>query len=455
MATPILARSLVRRSVLSTTRISSSKYVSPRWIPRFSSYSTSAELQQHTQVNVTSSSGKVLSTKADKDAIHVKWNNNATATSSDYSYLWLRDNCQCSECVHPDNRQKLHSSADVPLDIAPTSVKLEGDMAVIVWNKPLRHQQETGTAAEQHVSQYPMEFLERYASRESSEAFRFNHIRPQTWHKDQYKLKWVSYDDYMNTDQGLHEVVQRLYNYGLVFLDNVPVKDESVTTVAERIGPIQETFYGRDFDVKNIAKSRNIAYTSLYLGFHMDLMYLDCPPGVQLLHSLKNSVTGGSSIFVDSYRAVELLKEQHPEDYAILCKTPVTFHYINDGHHMYYRRPTIVTGEEQGGAAWDMHVNYSPQFQGPMDHLSPTEATQYYRAFQRFADLIQDDSLRYELTLQPGQLVMFANRRVLHGRTAFDATSGDRHLKGTYTSLDSLKDKLRVLCHQYGFDPTA
>ena len=49
---------------------------------------------------------------------------------------------------------------------------------------------------------------------------------------------------------------------------------------------------------------------------------------------------------------------------------------------------------------------------------------------------------------------MFANRRVLHGRTAFDATSGDRHLKGTYIGLDSLKDKLRVLGHQYGFDST-
>lgn len=49
-------------------------------------------------------------------------------------------------------------------------------------------------------------------------------------------------------------------------------------------------------------------------------------------------------------------------------------------------------------------------------------------------------------------VVLFANRRVLHGRTAFDATSGDRHLKGTYLTLDSLKDKLRVLSEKYGFD---
>ena len=45
--------------------------------------------------------------------------------------------------------------------------------------------------------------------------------------------------------------------------------------------------------------------------------------------------------------------------------------------------------------------------------------------------------------------VIFANRRVLHGRTAFDPTSGDRHLKGTYLDLDVFKDKLRVLSEKF------
>ncbi|KAF7722508.1 hypothetical protein EC973_003070 [Apophysomyces ossiformis] len=379
----------------------------------------------------------LTATTPDKDTLRIK----TPDGDGTYSYLWLRDNCRCEQCIHPSSRQKLHSSADVPLDIAPASVRITEDMAEITWNKPLRHHAAT---QDNHVSRYPLSFLGRYAQRQSSETFRFNHIAPQTWNRDEYKLDWVDYKDYMTTDAGLHKVVQRLYNRGLVFLRGVPTTDESVTQVAERIGPIQETFYGRDFDVKNVAKSINIAYTSLYLGFHMDLM--------QLLHSLKNSVTGGSSIFVDSFRAVELLKENHPEDYAVLKETPVTFHYLNNGHHQYHRRPTIVTGEDHSGPAWNMHVNYAPQFQGPMDHLSPAQARSFYRAFQRFADYIEDDRLRYEITLQPGELVLFANRRVLHGRTAFDPTSGDRHLKGTYLTLDSLKDKLRVLCEKYGYN---
>lgn len=370
--------------------------------------------------------------------------------SSSYSYLWLRDNCQCDQCIHPTNRQKLHSSADVPVDIRPSGFKVQGDHLLVEWDRPLRHQQQDKV----HISQYPLHWLRRYASGEASNAYRFNDITPQTWDRDEYKLKWVSYDDYMNTDAGLHEIVQRLYNSGLAFLENVPCKDESATAVAERIGPVYETFYGRDFDVKNVARSRNIAYTSLYLGFHMDLMYLDCPPGIQLLHSLKNSVTGGASIFVDSFKAVDTLKQKFPDAYKILTEQPVTFHYVNDGHHMYFRRPTIVPGDTDNGPAWDRHVNYAPQFQGPLDNLTDQEAVKFYDAFQKFADLIEDEKLRFQLTMQPGQLVLFANRRVLHGRTAFDPKSGDRHLKGTYLHLDSLKDKFRVLCEEYGYDPS-
>lgn len=211
---------------------------------------------------------KLITTQGDEESLQIKWNNENSDTST-YSYLWLRDNCQCPRCVHPSSSQKLHSSADIPLDIKPNSVKIIGEEAEITWNQPLRHNK---GPTEDHVSRFSLDFLRRYQSSKASEKYRFNHITPQTWNRDEYKLDWVSYNDYMNTDEGMHTVVQRLYNSGLVFLKDVPLSDEACTQVAERIGPIQETFYGRDFDVKNIAKSTNIAYTSLYLGFHMDLM---------------------------------------------------------------------------------------------------------------------------------------------------------------------------------------
>ncbi|GAB5585988.1 hypothetical protein Unana1_00888 [Umbelopsis nana] len=366
--------------------------------------------------------------------------------TSTYSHLWLRDNCQCPQCLHSTNRQKLHSSADVPLDIAPESTNLTDEGLEITWNKSLRHH----TDSVVHKSFYPLSWLSKYSSPSLRQQFRFNNLNFITWDRTlmEAENKFITYEQY-NTEKGLYKALKQLFDYGIVFLKNVPTEDSKVTEVAEKVGNIRESFYGRDFDVKSVAKSTNIAYTSLYLGFHMDLLYFEAPPGLQLLHSLKNSVTGGSSIFVDSFKAVEIMKKEHPEDYTALKEIPVTFHYVNDGHHMYYRRPTIVNDKFQEGGSWGMHVNYAPPFQGPLDIDDPKDAKRFYRAFQTFADIVEDQNLRFELTLQPGELVIFANRRVLHGRTAFDPTSGDRHLKGTYLELDVFKDKFRVLSEKY------
>lgn len=98
------------------------------------------------------------------------------------------------------------------------------------------------------------------------------------------------------------------------------------------------------------------------------------------------------------------MKAEHFDDYTALKEIPVTFHYVNDGHHMYYRRPTIVDDKAQEGGSWGMHVNYAPPFQGPLDIDDPKEAARFYKAFQTFADIVEDRNLRFELTLQPGQL---------------------------------------------------
>lgn len=41
------------------------------------------------------------------------------------------------------------------------------------------------------------------------------------------------------------------------------------------------------FDVKTEKKLTNIAYSEVGLELHMDLMYYQSPPGLQLLHCLK------------------------------------------------------------------------------------------------------------------------------------------------------------------------
>jgi gamma-butyrobetaine dioxygenase len=173
--------------------------------------------------------------------------------------------------------------------------------------------------------------------------------------------------------------------------------------------------------------------------------YFQHPPRYQILHCLRNRVVGGTSIFVDALYAAKRLQESNPADFDVLTKTPVAFHYINDGHHLHREHPTIeLTSEGEIG-----HINYSPPFQAPLPLSTPSE---FYPALQRFTQLLNDPNNTYSYTLREGDAVFFDNRRVLHARTAFHDVEGEvaegemnRWLKGCYLEADAMMDRARVI----------
>ena len=57
-----------------------------------------------------------------------------------------------------------------------------------------------------------------------------------------------------------------------------------------------------------------------------------------------------------------------------------------------------------------------------------------YKAHRRFGNLLHDD-IQINFRLEPGDIYSFNNRE-LHGRTAFDPNSGQRHLQGYYMDRD-------------------
>ncbi len=149
--------------------------------------------------------------------------------------------------------------------------------------------------------------------------------------------------------------------------------------------------------------------------------YFQHPPRYQILHCLRNRVRGGTSIFVDAVAVAEELRKSYPEHFNVLTVSPVAFHYINDGHHLHYEHPTIELAPPNSSSShdserWISHINHSPPFQAPLALDTPTE---FYPALNIFSALLNDQKNKYEYTLKEGDAVLFDNRRVLHGRTAF------------------------------------
>ncbi|KAJ7178186.1 hypothetical protein C8R46DRAFT_943223, partial [Mycena filopes] len=361
-----------------------------------------------------------------------------------FPFIWLRDSCPST--IHPSTSQKLRRTSDIPPDVRPAanndSLRLTDAGLHIDW-------------ADGHASFFSRDFLRLHSSPTHLAAF---HGTPpeRLWGRAEISANpnlFVPYAS-LQGDTGLRAAIDQLCADGLLFVTGVPHEETADATcelraLAGMFSHIRETFYGQVWDVVNLRESRNIAYTNLDLGFHMDLLYFKHPPKYQILHCLRNRVRGGASLFADAFRTAETLRTQSPADFAALANIEVPFHYVNDGHHLFHAHPTIELASSPSSSI--AQINYSPPFQAPLHLDTPP---QFYGALRRFAALLDDPAREsvFEYQLREGDAVIFDNRRVLHARTAFSDIEGgkedgepNRWLKGCYFEADGLLDRGRML----------
>ncbi|KAJ7450826.1 hypothetical protein FB451DRAFT_1354541 [Mycena latifolia] len=341
------------------------------------------------------------------------------ALSASFPFVWLRDSCLSPDCIHPSTSQKLHRTSDIPLDVKPAKggVTLADGGLHIQW-------------ADGHKSFYPRDFLHRHSSSERLAAFHGD-LMEQPWGAAEIARRWNLFVPYASLQEPamLRIAIDQLCSDGLLFVTGVPTAetgaaDCELRKLAGTFSHIRETFYGQVWDVVNVRDSRNIAYTNLDLGLHMDLLYFKNPPKYQILHCLRNRVHGGSSLFVDAFHAAAALD---PAAFDVLSTTPLA-----------------------RGSRTIEQINYSPPFQAPLPLDTPPE---FYRALAQFAGLLAEPARVFEYTLKEGDAVIFDNRRVLHARTAFSDKEGvegeegepNRWLKGCYFEADALLDRGRML----------
>ena len=64
-------------------------------------------------------------------------------------------------------------------------------------------------------------------------------------------------------------------------------------------------------------------------------------------------------------------------------------------------------------------------------------------AHEAWNDILRRDSMRLVIHLQPGDCVLVANQRCLHGRYAFETKESPRVIMGCYVGMDELSSKWR------------
>lgn len=371
-----------------------------------------------------------------------------------YDNIFLRDSCTCSQCVDTSTRQKRFDSADIPANIRIRNLEIKPDNVVITWKHDV-----SGFGPD-HETVLSNDWLARSSKAPVTHDYLGGKLAWDVSHLKNSSLDF-DYDEYMSDDKALFDVLQQLQMYGLVFIKNVPEAESSVIQTANRIGPLKNTFYGDTWDVRSVSNAKNVAYTDVHLGFHMDLLYMQQPPRLQLLHCLRASEQGGVSLFSDAYRAAQQLYNMDHAAFEALAETPVNFHYDNDNHHYFRSRRTFQLREgvtrlpSNTSRVWGYMdaVNWAPPFQAPFHHtrgdvIFAKSMRAWHEAAQTFRDLTELAHHVYRRQMAPGECVIFDNRRVLHARTAF--AGGERWLRGAYLDDDPYLSKMRVLERTYG-----
>lgn len=371
-----------------------------------------------------------------------------------FDNIFLRDSCACAQCVDTSTRQKRFDSADIPSNIRIRDIKSKGTNDIILTWK-----HDVSGFGPDHTTILPYNWLKKAPHSPVTHAYQGG---KQAWnsHGLLNQMKTFDYNDYMSDDQTLFHLLQQLQTHGLAFIKNLPEAESSVIQTANRIGPLKNTFYGETWDVRSVSNAKNVAYTDVHLGFHMDLLYMQQPPRLQLLHCLRASEQGGVSLFSDSYLAMQQLYNLNQAAFWALVETPVNFHYDNDNHHYFRSRRTFQLREgitklpENAERVWNYMeaVNWAPPFQAPFNHTEGDVAfaksmRAWHEAAQIFRDLTEIPSHIHKQQMEPGECVIFDNRRILHARTAF--AGGERWLRGAYLDDDPYLSKMRVLERTY------
>jgi len=349
-----------------------------------------------------------------------------------FADYWLRDNCRCRSCRHAGNGQKLYAITDLPADLSASEAAItESNTLRVLWS-------------DGHCSEYPMAWLVEHDLAAVARSKRLRQV--ELWDRGLIAQLPVADWPALLADPVLElGWLERYHALGFGLLRSVPCEPGTVAEVGDRLGFVRVTNYGRLFDVRSVPNPSNLAYTAVGLGVHSDNPYRHPSPGVQLLHCLESDAPGGDTLLIDGFHAAQLLRDGDPAAFDLLARVPMTFRY-SDAATDLVARQTLISIDADGLVR---AVHFNNRSADWLD--APAElAADWYRAYRKFALLLQRPELELVFRLNPGDCVVMQNDRTLHGRTAFDPGLGRRHLQGCYIDGDAMQSRRLVLRRSTG-----
>lgn len=364
---------------------------------------------------------KIASAVATSDGLSVMFA--GISKPETFSWFWLYDHSEDASRYNTESRQRKINTFKIDKDIAGTSIELnDGDQVVINWND--------GSAP----GLYSVGLLA------SAVGIGTDRTKQQLWLAGSLpdQIPTFEFEQVISTDDSLREWLDAVATFGFGTVQNMPPDESSAERLARRIGYPRETIFGGVWKLSSeLEDHSDTAYSQTFLEPHSDGTYSHDAPGLQMFCCIERTGTGGESTLVDGFAIAEQLRRQDPKAFATLTTTIVPGHYIETGVHLRAERPAIRL-DQHGNVAQISFNNYD---RAPMK-LPNVEMTEFYRAYGELHKRINDRDNWVRIRLNSGDVLLFDNWRLLHGRMEY---TGKRLFIGCYHNREDFESRRRIL----------
>jgi len=265
-------------------------------------------------------------------------------------------------------------------------------------------------------------------------------------------LPQPDYAGLLRDESARFELYEQVLNWGIARIRGLPPQPGTVETVAGWFGQVQPNPYADDparpvISSIRVDPARPVAtHQSHFLGPHTDTCWRQTLIGLLLMHCLQAHPGGGRSLLVDGFAVARRLRAEAAEAFELLSTVPIGFGAVvgeqddwrAQGRVISVAADGLVEGIRYNGNAID-------QLDLPDEMIEPM-----YAALERFESILYDRDLWWRPMLAPGDLLVIDNHRVLHGREAFDAAAGARHIECCNVERDDFHNRYRRLARQRG-----
>ena len=364
---------------------------------------------------------RIDSLETENSVIQVNWGDGHV---SRFPGIWLLESCRCEACGNTETAVRHTSLLEKPARPQPVSCEFDADELRISWDTS-------------HHSHYDLTWLRSKCLTDSARAQR--KFKPTPWSREVLeRLPVFSYTELIASADLHLQFLEAILDPGFAVLRDVPPEREHTEEIAALVGKLRMTNY-EIYELESKPNPEIVGDMAVPLRPHTDEPYRVDPPAITFFHVIKQSARGGESTLLDSFRLAARLRDNAPEAFELLSTIPARFHRsLIEGRLFEFQRPVIQCdsdGDVNGVFLLDRGM-------APVDcELNQVEP--FYDALRLLMQLLDDNQDQIEVRLETGEMLVFNNHRLMHGRTAFDPSSG-RHVRSCHVDLDEFYSRLRV-----------